>query len=69
MERIGMTEFRTRFDWIVKRLAAGDSFIITRRGIPIARLLPAEKQARPEVPAEVGTLRDQTAPVSGKCRC
>ena len=37
---LGAHEFRNRFGWYMERSAAGESFLITRRGKPYARLLP-----------------------------
>ncbi len=37
---IGAHEFRNRFGWYMERSAAGESFLITRRGKPYARLSP-----------------------------
>jgi len=39
--------YRQRFGWYMERAAAGESFLITRRGKPYARLSPAAEQLRP----------------------
>jgi antitoxin (DNA-binding transcriptional repressor) of toxin-antitoxin stability system len=52
---IGAHEVRTRFGWYAERASAGESFLITRRGKPYARLSPPHEQLdlpAPE-PAEV----------------
>jgi len=33
-------EFRERFGWYLERAVSGESFLITRRGKPHARLMP-----------------------------
>ena len=43
---IGAHEYRNRFGWYLERAAAGESFLITRRGRPHARLQPAHEQLR-----------------------
>ncbi len=39
--RVGAHEFRNHFGWYVDRAAAGNEFLVTRRGKPHLRLLPA----------------------------
>jgi prevent-host-death family protein len=39
--------YRQRFGWYMERAAAGESFLITLRGKPYARLSPAAEQLRP----------------------
>ena len=41
---IGAHEFRNLFGWYAQRAAAGERFLITRRGKPYVRLLPATDQ-------------------------
>ena len=41
---VGAHEFRNRFGWYMERAAAGESFLITRRGKPYARLSPPYEQ-------------------------
>ena len=40
---VGAHEFRNRFGWYMERAAAGESFVITRRGKPLACLSPTEQ--------------------------
>jgi prevent-host-death family protein len=52
---VGAHEYRNHFGWYMERAAAGESFLITRRGTPYARLSPPHEQLdlpAPE-PAEV----------------
>jgi prevent-host-death family protein len=37
---VGAHEFRNRFGWYMERAAAGESFLVTRRGKPSMRLIP-----------------------------
>ncbi len=43
---LGVHPYRQRFGWYMERAAAGESFLLTRRGKPYARLLPAAEQLR-----------------------
>jgi prevent-host-death family protein len=55
VDTLHANDFRRRFGWYMERAAAGDSFLITRRGKPYARLSPPFEQLgleEPE-PAEV----------------
>jgi len=49
---VGAHEFREHFGWYMERAAACESFLITRRGKPYARLSPPHDQLdiRPEAP-------------------
>ena len=38
---VGAHEFRNRFGWYMERAAAGEEFLVTRRGKPYVRLIPA----------------------------
>jgi prevent-host-death family protein len=71
---VGAHEYRNHFGWYMERAAAGESFLITRRGKPYARLSPpqepltatAEPKAKAAVEAtavggEVLTLRVRAA--------
>jgi prevent-host-death family protein len=41
---VGANEYRNHFGWYMQRAAAGESFLITRRGRPYARLAPPFEQ-------------------------
>ncbi len=38
---VGAHEFRNRFGWYMERAAAGEEFLVSRRGKPHVRLSPA----------------------------
>jgi prevent-host-death family protein len=42
--RVGANPFRSRFGWYMQRAAAGERFLVTRRGKPYVRLSPANDQ-------------------------
>jgi prevent-host-death family protein len=59
--QVGAHEFRNLFGWYAERAAAGEEFLITRRGKPYVRLTPAQPSlpiaAQPgETPPGRGTL-------------
>jgi prevent-host-death family protein len=41
---VGAHDFRQRFGWYMERSAAGAELLVTRRGKPYVRLLPAREQ-------------------------
>ncbi len=41
---IGAHEFRNHFGWYAERAAAGEEFLVTRRGKPYVRLSAAHRQ-------------------------
>jgi prevent-host-death family protein len=41
---LGAHEYRQKFGWYMERAAAGESFLVTRRGKPYARLSPPVEQ-------------------------
>jgi prevent-host-death family protein len=48
---VGAHEFRNHFGWYMQRAAAGESFLVTRRGKPLARLSPPPGRASQPVDA------------------
>jgi prevent-host-death family protein len=51
VKEIGAFEARTHFSALLKRVARGETIVITRRGAPVARLVPiaaASSRARRE---------------------
>ena len=43
-EQVGAHKFRNHFGWYMERAAAGEQFLVTRRGKPCVRLIPANAQ-------------------------
>lgn len=46
MTRIGLHEAKTHLSEIIANVCNGGEYTITRRGIPVARLVPAEQPER-----------------------
>lgn len=51
MESVGAYEAKTHLPRLLDEVAAGKSVVITKHGVPIARLVPAGRQGPP--PSEV----------------
>lgn len=49
MNRIGLREAKTHFSEIIDKVCEGGEYIITRRGVPVARLIPAESPSREDI--------------------
>lgn len=45
MESVGAYEAKTHLPRLLDEVAAGRSVVITKRGVPVARLVPATRQA------------------------
>ena len=54
---VGAHEYRNHFGWYMERAAAGESFLITRRGRPYARLSPPYEQLTEPVPPKLQAVR------------
>jgi len=58
MTSIGATEAKACFSQLLRRVAAGEEFMITRRGVPVARLLPVVPREEANVEAAIAALRE-----------
>jgi prevent-host-death family protein len=47
---VGAHEFRNRFGWYMERAAAGEEFLVTRRGKPYVRLVPVSPRGEKNKP-------------------
>ena len=56
MESIGTFEVKTHLSGLLKRVAQGESFTITRNGVPVARLVPIQEAAKPDVHQAIADL-------------
>lgn len=55
---IGVFAAKTHLSDLVRRARAGESFLITQRGVPMARLLPAGSADRTKSQAAAAKLRE-----------
>ncbi len=46
MERVGIYDARARLSELVEKVEAGEEVVLTRRGQPVVRLVPARDDAR-----------------------
>lgn len=67
MEEVGSFEAKTRLSELIERAHKGESFLITRRGLPMARIVPDNihdreraRQALEELKSLRGSVKDTT---------
>jgi prevent-host-death family protein len=58
MTRIGAFDAKTRLSELLERVGKGESFLITRHGHPVARLVPAGEQDLDRIDLAIARLRD-----------
>ena len=56
---IPLTEARRRLAELVDRLSQGEEFVITRRGVEVARLVPVSGPNRQETKQAIARMRAQ----------
>jgi prevent-host-death family protein len=61
MRSVSLADAKAHLSDLVARAAEGESVCITRRGKPVARLVPAE---RPRTPIDAKALREMTDAMS-----
>jgi prevent-host-death family protein len=49
MESVGSYEAKTHLPQLLERVAKGETITITKHGVPVARLVPVETKAKPDV--------------------
>ena len=54
---VGAFEAKTHLAALLDAVAAGEQITITRHGRPVARLIPPDDQARPDVAGSIERLR------------
>lgn len=57
MESVGSYEAKTHLPALLERVALGEEIIITKHGVPIARLVPMEQFRRRDVRAVIQELK------------
>ena len=69
MSRIGAFEAKTHLPQLLRRVQAGERFVITRHNRPIAELIPFQHRDTAEVQAAIEDLKAFQASRSlGDCR-
>jgi len=57
MESIGSYEAKTHLPALLERVAKGEEIVITKHGVPIARLVPIENKRHRDVRAVIEELK------------
>ncbi len=57
MESIGSYEAKTHLPAFLERVEKGEEFVITRHGVPIARLVPVDRDRQRDVRAVIEELK------------
>jgi prevent-host-death family protein len=58
MQQIGTHEAKTRLSELLAKVRKGQEFLITNRGEPVARLIPAFKFDEIQIRAAIGEIRE-----------
>ena len=58
MDSIGAFEAKTQFSQLLERVAGGEQIVITRRGVPVARLVPVGRPSRDDIAKTVREMRE-----------
>ncbi|MEZ6234326.1 MAG: type II toxin-antitoxin system prevent-host-death family antitoxin [Phycisphaerales bacterium] len=66
MEQIGSFEAKTRLSELLERVSRGESFLITRHGHPVARLVPDAARGVEQVRAALDRLRSLRGTLGGQ---
>jgi prevent-host-death family protein len=56
MESLGAFEVKTHLSDLLRRVERGESFTITRNGVPVAKLVPIEERPKPDVEQAITDL-------------
>lgn len=57
MESVGSYEAKTHLPALLERVAKGEEIVITKHGVPIARLIPVEPKRQLDVRAVIEELK------------
>ncbi len=58
MEQIGTHEAKTRLSELLAKVRKGQEFLITNRGEPVAKLLPASKPDQSQIRLAIKEIRE-----------
>ncbi len=56
MRTIGSYEAKTHLPDILKRVEQGEEILITRRGVPVAKLIPAKTPSKKEIKKAIAEI-------------
>lgn len=63
MGSIGAFEAKTQFSQLLERVEGGEQIVITKRGVPVARLVPVGRRSRDDIAQTVQEVREFSAGV------
>ena len=58
METVGSFEAKTHLPALLERVAKGEEITITKHGVPVARLVPAERERQRDVREVIKELKE-----------
>ncbi len=58
MKTVGAFEAKTHLSRLLDKVEQGEKITITRRGTPVARLVPVEKEEKPDVSVVIERIRE-----------
>ncbi|MGI6457886.1 MAG: type II toxin-antitoxin system Phd/YefM family antitoxin [bacterium] len=58
MEKIGIHEAKVHFSKLIDRVDKGEEFIITRRGVPVARIKPVKNNDQEKIKKAIEKCRE-----------
>lgn len=58
MKTVGAFEAKTHLNELLRRVSSGETIRITRRGIPVAKLVPVQAEGKDKVIKAVRELRE-----------
>jgi len=58
MTSVGSYEAKTHLPELLERVARGERILITKRGQPVAMLVPAEAEEKPDVRAVIRKMKE-----------
>ncbi len=61
MKAIAVYEVKARLSALLAQVESGEAFTVTRRGVPIARIIPEPPTAQPDISAIIAKLKASRA--------
>jgi prevent-host-death family protein len=58
MRSVGVREAKTHFSRLLDEVAEGETIAITKRGVPVARLVPVQKRPDRDMSEVIAALRE-----------
>jgi len=58
MKKVGSYEAKTHLSSLLDQVANGESFTITKHGLPVAQLVPAPGAIRPDVESVIAEIHE-----------